>query len=205
MKAKGVIDSLNFSSSNLEELFCSEDYIIETVKSIGIFEPDVWLKTFKHSLMRNIVEAKILHISNGLTVPIKRFSASQNKQTLEFAGLHGYNDKSILLSELLRELMPSIQNEVITRIDVAIDFKGKIPYKVIKKLCETRVPFSWHNSSYLKTESEKKTNTHINIILYPKHIKENLAYELERLEFSFRGSYFKGPYLVKDIQKVYLK
>lgn len=205
MRAKGVIDSLNFSSSNLEELFCSEDYIIETAKGIGVFEPTLWVETFKRPLTRNIVEAKVLHTSNGLTVPIKRFSVSQNKQTLELAGLHGYNDKSPLLSELLRELIPIVQDEVITRVDVAIDYKGKIPNKVIKQLCASRVPFKWCNSTYLKTESEKKANAHINIILYPKHKKENLDYEIERLEFSFRGSYFRGQYFIKDIQAVCLK
>jgi len=205
MKPKGVIDSLNFSSENLEAFLRDENYIIEVVKSIGVFKPDRWVQEFKKPLTRNIVEAKILHTSTGLVLPIKRHSTSQTKQTLEFAGLHSYTDKSKLLSELLNDLLEHIQEEKITRLDVAIDFKGKIPNKVIKKLCESRVPFSWCNSRYLKTESEKKTNTHINIILYPKHIKENLDYEIERLEFSFRGSYFRGQYFVKDMQKISLK
>lgn len=205
MKVKGVIDSMNFSSEHLEELFSNDDYIIETIKGIGIFEPQRWREAFGKSLARNIIEAKILHTSTGLMLPIKRYSVSPHKQTLEFAGLQGYTDRSKLLNGLLCDLYEHIQDETITRLDVAIDFKGKIPNRVIKALCKNRTPFSWMNSMYLKTESEKKTNAHINILLYPKHKKENLDYELERLEFSFRGAYFRGKYQVKDMLKAYEK
>jgi len=205
MKAKGVIDSLNFSSSDLEALFVKEDYNIEIVKSIGVFEPKRWKEAFNNSLTRNIVEAKILHTSTGLELPIKRHSRSQTKQTLEFAGLHGYNEKSKFLSVLLKELWSDIQDEVITRLDVAIDFKGKIPSRVIKELYKNRIPFQWINSTYLKTENETKKNYQINILLYPKHKKENLDYELERLEFSFGSGYFRSVYKIKELAKVYEK
>jgi len=201
----GIIDSLNFSSKILESYFDNGDYNIQVVKSVSVFEPILWREAFKKALTRNIIEAKILHTTTGLMLPMKRFSTSKDKQTVEFAGVHGYNEKSSLLNELLKELMPKVQDEVITRLDVAIDFKSKIPSNVIKKLCASRVPFSWCNSEYLKTKSEKKTNAHINILLYPKHIKENLDYELERLEFSFRGAYLRGQYQVKDIPKAYEK
>jgi len=205
MKVKGVIDSLNFSSSDLEALFVNDDYSIETVKSVGVFEPTRWKEAFNSSLTRNIIEAKILHTSTGLELPIKRHSRSQTKQILEFAGLHGYNEKSKLLSVLLKELWSDIQDEVITRLDIAIDFKGKIPNKVIKELCKSRTPFKWINSTYLKTESEKKKNYQVNILLYPKHKKENLDYELERLEFSFGSGYFRGAYKIKELAKIYKK
>lgn len=118
----GVIDSMNFSSSHLEDLFCNDDYIVETVKSVSIFEPKRWVEVFKKPLTRNIVEAKILHTSNGLEIPLKKFSISPQKQTIEFAGLNGYTDKSKMLKELLCDLYEHIQDEVITRLDVAIDF-----------------------------------------------------------------------------------
>jgi len=206
MKVKGVIDSLNFSSSDLEALFMNDDYNIETVKSISVFEPERWKKAFNSSLTRSVVEAKILHTSTGLELPIKRHSRSQTKQTLEFAGLHGYNEKSKFLSELLyKDLWSDIQDEVITRLDIAIDFKGKIPSRVLKELCKSRTPFKWINSTYLKTESENKKNYQVNILLYPKHKKENLDYELERLEFSFGSGYFRGAYKIKELAKIYKK
>jgi len=204
VKAKGVIDSLNFSSRNLEDLFCSNDYIIETVKSVGVFEPKVWLEAFKKSLTRNIVEAKILHTSTGLMLPIKRHSRSQTQQTLEFAGLHGYNEKSKLLSELLSGLLEHIQQEQVTRLDVAIDFKGKIPNKVIKKLCEDREPFRFWNTTYYKSKSEKKSNNRLNIKTYSKSNKEKLDKEIQRLEFSFSSSYLQ-KIQVKDIEKSFAK
>lgn len=207
MQVKGIIDSLNFSSTHLEAYLTSENYIIETVKSISVFTPKRWIEEFKKPLSRNIIEAKILHTSTGLTLPIKRFSISQDKQTLELAGLHGYNYKSKLLSGLLNDLMEHIQDEVITRLDVAIDFKGKIPNRVIKALCKNRKLFNWINSTYVKTQKEKKTNYHINICIYPKHLQSdnNLNEEMHRLEFSFKGAYFRGQYKLKDISKAYEK
>jgi len=204
VRAKGVIDSLNFSSRNLEQLFCNEDYIIEEVKSIGTFEPTRWVEVFKSKLTRNIVEAKILHTSMGLMLPIKRHSTSQDKQTLEFAGLQGYNDKSTLLSELLLSLKSHIQDEVITRLDVAIDFKGKIPNRVIKKLCEDREPFRYWNTTYYKSKSEKKSNNRLNIKTYNKSLTKNETQNIYRLEFSFLSSYLQ-KIQVKDIEKSFIK
>jgi len=199
------IDSLNFSSSNLEMLVKNKDYRIETVKSIGIFEPYRWKEEFKKPLARNIVEAKILHTHKGLALPIKRFSSSQTKQTLEFAGLKGYNEKSKSLTELLKELWNTIQDEVITRIDIAIDFKGKVPSKVKTLLTKKRIPFRYLNTLYNKTVKEKKTNPNIDIKIYNKALFANLDYELERLEFCFKGSYLRGQYQVKDIEVLYTK
>ncbi|WP_151899709.1 hypothetical protein MLC52_09765 [Sulfurimonas sp. NW15] len=191
---------MNFSSKNLEAYFINDDYIIETVKSIGVFNPDAWLEAFKKPLTKNIVEAKILHTSTGLTLPIKRHSRSQTKQTLEFAGLHSYNEKSKLLSELLSSLLEHIQNEQVTRLDVAIDFKGKIPNRVIKKLCEDRDPLRRWNTTYYKSKSEKKQNYYMNIKTYSKSNKEKLREEINRLEFVFMRDYLKKVQ-VKDIEK----
>jgi len=204
VRVKGEYDSLNFSSSNLEQLFCNEDYIIEEVKSIGVFEPTRWVEVFKSKLTRNIVEAKILHTSTGLMLPIKRYSTSQDKQTLEFAGLKGYNDKSTLLSELLLSLKSHIQDEVITRLDIAIDFKGKIPNRVIKKLCEDREPYRYWNTTYYKSKSEKKSNNRLNIKTYNKSKTKNDSHNIQRLEFSFLSSYLQKVQ-VKDIEKSYTK
>lgn len=200
----GIIDSMNFSSTRLEDYFFNDDYIIQTVKSIGVFEPKIWLDTFGKSLTKNIVEAKILHVSNGLMLPIKRYSVSQQKQTLEFAGLHGYNDRSKLLSELLQELLEHTQDETITRLDIAIDYKGKVPNKVIKKLCEDRVPFKYWNTTYYKTAKEKKSNNRLNIKTYSKSKKENLSDEVERIEFSFTSQYVQNT-MVKDLENLFHK
>jgi len=204
MKIKGAVDSLNFSSKYLDSYFYNEDYIIEPVKSIGVFNPKRWREAFKKPLTRNIVEAKILHTSTGLELPIKRYSRSQTKQVLEFAGLHGYNEKSKLLSELLSSLLEHIKDEQVIRLDVAIDFKGKIPNRVIKKLCEDREPFRYWNTTYYKTKSEKKSNNRLNIKTYSKSNKEKLDEDIERLEFSFLSDYLQ-KIQVKDIEKSFKK
>lgn len=201
----GLIDSMNFSSSHLEDYFISDDYIIETVKSVSIFEPQRWLEAFKKPLTRNIIEAKILHTSSGLEIPIKRYSISPHKQTLEFAGINAYTGKSKLLSGLLCDLYSHIQDEVLTRIDISIDFKGKIPNRVIKALCKDREPFRYWNTTYYKTAKEKRSNARLNIKTYSKDKKLNsLDYELQRLEFSFTSQYLKNT-KVRDLEMMFKK
>ena len=205
MKLKGVIDSLNFSSIDAESYFSNDEkYSIEAVKSIGVFEPDRWIQEFKKPLTKNIIEAKILHTSTGLTIPIKRYSRSPKMQVVELAGLHGYNAHSKLLKELLKDIIELIQDEYITRIDIAIDFKGNIPNKVIKQLCKNRVPFRYWNTTYYKSKSEKKKNNRLNIKTYDKAKKENDIKDIHRLEFVFLRDYFKNLQ-IKDIEKSFKK
>jgi len=199
------IDSFNFASKKIDILFNSANYSIVPVKGIGVFEPRIWLETFGKPLTRNIVKAKIVHTNMGLTLPIKQFASNQNRYIVELAGLHSYTEHSKLLTQLLSELYADIQNEVITRIDIAIDFKEKVPKKIINALNKNRSSFIYINTCYLKTNKEGKTNSYINICIYPKHIKENLDFEIGRLEFSFRGSYLRGKYLVKDLDKLLKK
>jgi len=205
MKVKGHIDSINFSSSDMEKYFTDESYHIETVKSVGVFEPKRWIQEFKKSLSSNIIEAKILHTSTGLTLPIKRFSAKPLKQTLEFAGLKGYNERSTFLLELLGKIWGKIQNEVVTRVDVAIDFKGKVPAEVIKQLNKCRTPFKYLNTTYSKTKSEKKTNPNVDIKVYNKALHANLDSEIERLEFCFKGGYFRGNFKIEELDEALQK
>ena len=195
---RAVIDSLNLSSYDVEKMFDSKDYIIEPVKSIGVFEPKRWSETFGKPLAKKkngkwvtpIKEAKILHTYTGLTIPLKRFISNQQMQTIEFAGLHGYNERSKWLTMLLRDKWSQLQDTRLMRVDVAIDYKGNIPRRVTKKLLENRIPFKWKNTRYHKTEKEGKTNSYIDIKIYDKAKKENLDYPLERLEFVFKGAYF---------------
>lgn len=199
------IDSLNFSDVQTEAVFIhNEDYNIETVKSKRIFTPKVWSETFGKSLKQNIIEAKIIHTHLGLTLPLKTYAAKPKSQTVEFAGLHGYNERSKLLVQTFRELESQLQQLRVTRMDVAIDYKGEIPKSIIRALCRTREPFKYGNTTYYKTAKEKKTNPFMDIKIYNKAHKEKLDYPLMRLEFVFKSKYLKGV-LLKDIEQVFRK
>ena len=203
---RAVIDSLNVANFYLEDLFCNDNYSIELVKGIGVFKPERWLETFGIVTQKHIIEAKILHTSKGLTVPFKRFSSSQNMQTVEFAGLYSYDEKSLFKRELLKEHIQGLNDSFIKRLDVAIDFKKPIPKAIIKNICKHRVPFKQNglNTNYFKTNSEKKSNATIDIKIYDKAKKEKLNYTLTRLEFCFKGAYFNKLKL-KDIDLVLIK
>jgi len=204
MKVKRVyIDSLNLSSNFMESIFYyNQNYTIETVKNKSIFKPKEWSKTFGRALTKNIIEAKIIHSYLGLTIPLKTFSVTPHLQTIEFAGLQGYNERSKLLLQTLEELRDKLQYSKITRLDIAIDFKGNIPSNIIKALLKHRKPFKYGNTTYYKTAKEKKSNSYLDIKIYNKQHQAKLDFKLMRLEFVFKGKYFK-KLLLKDINSVY--
>ena len=199
------IDSLNLSHTQIEALFIHhEDYIIEAVKTKSVFSPTAWSKAFGKTLTKNIIEAKIIHRYLGLRLPLKTYSRSKDTPVVEFAGLHGYNERSTLLTRTLRELESQLQDARVTRIDIAIDFKGKIPKSITKALSKTREPFRWKNTTYYKTAKEKKVNQKMDIKIYDKALHAGLDYPMMRLEFCFKNDYLKKVPL-KDIESLYLK
>ena len=193
------MDSLNITAIEIESYFSNNNYIIEDVKTIGTFNPSRWSETFKKALTRNIVEARILHTSTGLTLPLKRYSVSQNKQVLEVAGLYSYNEKSKLKREFVKENSQELQECFISRVDICTDME-KPPQRMFRKLNSMRKPFQYKNTIYWKTKSEKKSNSQMDIKLYNKALKEKLDYPLYRLEFCFKSAYFKGVRL-KDLDR----
>ncbi len=195
---------MNISSENLEYLFCDKNkYIIETIKNDLVFNPKRWSETFGKSLSKNIVEAKILHTSTGLELALKRYAINPHMQTLEFAGLHSYTEKSIFLQALLKEIWGNIQECFIRRVDIAIDFE-KIPLRIEQSLKKQRNIFFYMNTTYFKSAKEKKSNSRLNFLIYDKAKKENLQTELKRLEVVFRGSYFNNI-KVKDLHTQFIK
>lgn len=202
---KAYIDSLNLSDRQIESIFIyHQDYVIEAVKTKSTFMPEVWSQTFGRALKRNIIEAKIIHTHLGLTLPLKTFSVTPNTQTLEFAGLHGYNERSKHLLQHLQALKQALAHTRVMRIDIAIDFKHKIPKRVIEQLSQHREPFRYANTTYYKTAKEKKSNQRVDIKIYNKQIQAKLDYPLYRLEFVFKGSYFH-KFALRELQSVYKK
>ncbi|WP_154806499.1 hypothetical protein [Sulfurovum lithotrophicum] len=194
----------------MEALFIHhEDYSIETVKSKSVFKPKVWSSAFGKSLKRSIIEAKIIHTHLGLTLPLKTFAVTPKSQTVEFAGFHGYNERSEHLMQHLQELKSQLLNVRVTRIDIAIDYEGKIPKRVMDTIKKYR-PRTYDgvdhelNTTYYKTPKEKKVNQKMDIKIYNKQVQAGLDYPLYRLEFVFKGSYFK-KLLFKDIETAYQK
>lgn len=204
MRLKGRMDSLSLRSDDFERLFTSEDYIIVVAKSIGIFEPKLWSDTFKKSLTKSIIEAKILNTSTGLTIALKRYNRSPTKQTLDIAGLQGYDDKSKLLNDFLQSHFFEFMECELKRIDVCFDFV-KVPNRIIKRLCSNRdILFTYYNTTYYKTKSEKKTNPILDIKIYNKQEEAKLPRPMERLEFCFKGSYFPKGMKLKDLDKKFI-
>jgi len=189
----------------MESIFFHQDnYSIEAVKTKSVFSPTIWSQAFGSSLKRHIIEAKIIHTYLGLKIPLKTFAVTPKSQTVEFAGLSGYNERSKYLLQHLQELKSQLLHTRVMRLDVAIDFDGSIPKRALTHLRKHREPFRYGNTTYYKTAKEKKTNQRMDIKIYNKQIQAKLDYPLYRLEFVFKGSYF-NKLLFKDIETVYKK
>lgn len=199
----GKIDSLNLSLPPYLESYLMKHYIVEDVKTISIFNPKRWFEAFRKRLTRNVNEAKILHTSTGLEIPLKRYSRTQNKQVIEFAGLQGYDDKAEFLNDVLVELLPHLMDSKLQRVDICMDMK-KIPNRVFKSLLRGRESFQYGNTTYYKTEKEKKTNSLYDIKVYDKAKESGLDNPLYRLEFCFKSQYLENTSL-KDIAKIFKK
>ena len=180
---RASVDSLNLTDSHIESIFIhNEDYIIETVKNKNIFNPERWVQEFGKPLTRNVIEAKIIHTYRGICLPLKTFASTPLMQTVEFAGLQGYNERSEQMRETFRELEGQLQFARVTRLDTAFDYKGDIPRSIMKALSKNREPFRYGKSTYWKTAKEKKSNKVMNIITYDKSYQLGLDYPLHRLE-----------------------
>ena len=203
---RALIDSLNLADTSMESIFIhnKDDYTIEAVKTKSVFNPLVWRKAFGSSLTRNIIEAKIIHTYLGLEIPLKTFAPTPQSQTVEFAGLQGYNERSKFLLQHLRELESRLQYTRVMRMDISIDFKHGIPKRVIKHLSKHREPFQCKNTTYWKTAKEKKTNRVMDIKIYNKALHAKLDEPLYRLEFCFKSEYLK-KLLFKDTKSIYNK
>lgn len=203
MKALGKIDSLSLRRENFGDMFTSEDYIIVTAKSVGVFEPQRWIESFGKRLTKNIIEAKILHTSTGLMLALKRYNRSRTKQVLDIAGLQGYDEKSKFLNDFLEAHFLEFMECEINRIDICFDF-AKVPNRTIKKLSEKREAFKYRNTTYYKTAKEKKTNVKLDIKRYDKQKEAKLSKPIERIEFCFKGGYFPKGMKLKDLDKKFL-
>jgi len=200
------IDSLNLSDMNLEAIFIyHQNYSIEAVKTKSVFSPKVWSKSFGKALTKNIIEAKVVDTYLGLKLPLKTFAVTPLSQTVEFAGLHGYNERSELLVITLNELKSQLQQTRVTRIDVAIDYKGEIPKRIVNAISKLRPKLKQvDNTTYYKTAKEGKTNQFMDIKIYDKAHQAKLDYPLMRLEFVFKTKYLHGVFL-KDIDQTIKK
>ena len=200
---KAYIDSINLASEGFEEMLVAKNLIIEDVKTLTVFTPNRWREEFGSKLTRNIKEGKIAHAENGVAIPLKRFINAPQIQIMEFAGMNGYKERSKLLNDVFDDLRLLLQNQKIQRIDICIDFDS-IPQKVIKKLCEVRIPFAFRNTTYFKTPNEKKKNQVMDIKLYDKKKADRLDFSCYRLEFVFHSRYLKNIKL-KDVDLMFEK
>lgn len=200
---KAHIDSINLMSEGFEDLFENDNYHIEIIKAKGIYSPSRYKSEFGQKLKRNLAEVKVIHTSNGLSIPLKRLANNNLKQIIEFGGLSGYLERSQLLQEFFKNVSVEMENALICRIDICLDY-SRIPSSAIKNLKENRNPFKFKNSTYYKSKSEKKINPYYDVKIYNHSLKNGLESKVKRIEFCFKKS-FIGDVRLRDIESIYPK
>lgn len=199
-----AIDSINLASPSFGSLFhYRPNYKIEPLKRKGRGNDKRHRELFGKSF-NNIVngerkcpfiEIDAIHSTRGVVFPLKVHAASKDSQTIQFAGLQRYDNRSEQLKEIIFELYEDLQDIIIKRMDICIDFDGELPKEVnISLKRKKRKPKKTENTTYYKTANEGKSNNYINILVYDKGEKENINFieKVTRLEFQFKGSYWKS-------------
>ena len=210
------IDSLNLCSPVLSSFFINNDnYKVECLKNKSKHDTGKCLEYFGDTFLNETKEGKCvcpfveidaIMCHQKIMIPMKLHARSKKSPTVEFAGLKRYDDRADTLKMVLCEVSPYVQDSIIKRIDIAIDFVGRIPNKVHKGLVRRRTVHKEGTTRYYKTRGEGKRNPAVNIIAYDKGKKENLQLEkkLLRLEYQFLAP-FIGKVMLKDIDELIKK
>lgn len=151
--------------------------------------------------LNGIYRAYIIYSSFGCSIPLKSYYRYKDRGVIEFAGLHGFNDRSVALNESYQALKALMQDFTISRIDVAFDY-SKYPTNDLKTLKKNRVSFDFKHTTYERTKKQKGKSGYKNIKSYPKHIKERLDKPRYRIELSFVSGYLRERPLLSNLDDI---
>lgn len=213
MRRSNIFDSIVLQA-------ISDDDDLQTAKKVAVtvggeldlvkhrkFKPQkkhykFWKDIVNRKIPKNASFIGLIHHPNGQSIPVIRYGNGAHLQ-LHFHGLHKYTKNVYVLSEgsILRK---TIFDEFIekwdgmlklSQYDIAMDFYGKQWHEytntwIHRLLCEKqgKPDFKISNSVFYQ-ESKPQ---YVKVTAYYKTLKDKLCYPLIRIEFSFRGQYWRN-------------
>jgi hypothetical protein len=198
MTLKGFIDSIAFDLTDDILTKLSEIGVIQVAKNGLVFNQELLTEFKTISKAKYYDYLSILHTQRGLQYEITKLIVSK-RYKLTFRGLKQYSEVSKLMRDDLQEVIALIgmDNLRICRLDVCFDQIE--PFNMAKiAMAYKRREYKFKNTTYLKTDKEKKTNRNLDI----RHYKKGLFY---RLEFSFKRSYLVSGLNEAKLSKVIKK
>jgi len=132
---------------------------------------------------------ELYHLPTNTVLPITAWvnSKEETYPTLEIAGLHQYNQKSLNKNLILEDLKKLNCLHKITRLDIAIDTPNK-PLKAIKQLKSKSKNFKVYDNGNITFNLSRN----ISVISYDKQLHNNLNFKCHRLEYKFKSSFFRN-------------
>ena len=194
---KGYIDSIAFE---FDSCILAKFHLfgVESVAKNGIIFDESLLEMFLSNRMtkskkKQLIELKnlysylaILETQTGLKYKVMQHKRAK-KVNITFQGLKQYTEVSELMEHDLKDFIELYRDYIsIMRLDVAIDNKEPFNKDKIARNTNRIISERW-NTTYFKTEKEKRKNEHLNIKHYYKKVSQ-----LFRLEFVFGRRYFKA-------------
>jgi hypothetical protein len=207
---QGYTDSVafEFDSSILAKLHLVG--VVTVVKNSLIFD-EVLLNEFiskrtKKGSAKQLLELRnlykylaILETQTGLKYKIMQHKRAKNI-TITFQGLQQKNEISKLMEYDLKSFLEHFREDLqVIRLDVAIDSLQAFNLNTIARNTNRIISPRW-NTTYFKTEKEKRVNRHLNIKHYYK-----MQLQVYRLEFVFLKRYFTGKNPMQVIEKTIKK
>ena len=141
----------------------------------------------------------ILETQTGLKYKIMQHKRAK-KINITFQGLKQGTSNSKLMEYDLKSFLRHFKEDVeVIRLDVAIDSLKAFNLNSIARNTNRIISKRW-NTTYFKTEKEKRVNRHLNIKHYYK-----MQLQVYRLEFVFLKRYFTGKNPMQVIEKTIKK
>lgn len=207
---RGYIDSVAFEMN--ENILAKLHLVgvVTVVKNSLIFDEallnEFISKRTKKGSAKQLLELRnlykylaILETETGLKYKIMQHKTAK-KVNITFQGLKQGTSNSKLMEYDLKSFLRHFKEDVeVIRLDVAIDSLKAFNLNSIARNTNRIISKRW-NTTYFKTEKEKRVNRHLNIKHYYK-----MQLQVYRLEFVFLKRYFTGKNPMQVIEKTIKK
>lgn len=165
-----------------------------------------WKLLMSRSLPKTAVFIALLHHSRGQSIPLVRYGNGKGIE-LHFHGLQQYERKELILTDgaiqrgaILGEFL-SVWDEPLrlSRFDRCIDLIGLqwCDYsnsRTHRALCKKHTPEPQEKTT---TYYQPPKPTYVKITAYCKKIANKLSYPLTRVEYSFKGQFWRNSEALK--------
>lgn len=170
-----------------------------------------WKHVMGRALPKTAVFIALLHHERGQSIPMLRYGNGKGLQ-LHFHGLQQYekrarvlNDGAIQRRAILDEFMAGWDEPVrLSRFDRSIDLIGK-EWKEYSNTRDHRTLCKKHGAAQFEKTTiyyQPPKPQYVKVTAYDKQVSNKSSYPLTRIEFSFKGQYWRNSEALSAMEMI---